>query len=149
MITDAITFELISVGPSVTSLGMEVILDRDNQKSFARFLADLDMQMRLERLEQAEESRRSRMKRKAKESKVPAGSGSLTLADVTSRLQVDRSTVRRYVATGKLVGSRIGENGPYRFKEKDVQKLLICQGTAEEKDEELHAFIAKQIYPSG
>ncbi len=64
------------------------------------------------------------------------------------RLQIDRSTVRRYVATGKLVGSRIGENGPYRFREKDVQKLLVSQGTEEEKDEELHAFIAKNIHPS-
>jgi excisionase family DNA binding protein len=145
MITDAISFELISVDPSMTSLGKEIILDRDNQKAFVRFLADLDMQRRLERQEQAEESRRSRMKRKPKEAKVHVGSGTLTLADVASRLQVDRSTVRRYVATGKLVGSRIGENGPYRFHEKDVQKLLVSQGTAEEKDEELHAFIAKTI----
>ena len=106
------------------------------------------MQMRLERLEHAEESRRSRMKRKPKEAKMPAGSGSLTLADVAARLQLDRSTVRWYVAMGKVVGSRIGENGPYRFKEKDVQKMLVSQGTAEEKDEELQAFIAKTIYPS-
>ncbi len=133
MITDAISFELISVDPSMSCLGKEILLDRDNQNAFARFLAALDIQMRLERLERAEESCRTRMKRKPKEAKAQVGSGTLTLADVSARLQVDRSTVRRYVATGKLVGSRIGENGPFRFKEKDVQRLLVSQGTAEEK----------------
>jgi excisionase family DNA binding protein len=136
MITDSTAFDMIFTGPSMKGMSTDGTLERDNQKSFLRFLADVDMQMRLERLEQAEESRRSRMKRKAKEAKVHVGSGTLTLAHVAARLQVDRSTVRRYVATGKLIGSRIGENGPYRFMEKDVKKLLVSQGAAEERDEE-------------
>lgn len=144
MTTDAIIFELISVGTPTDGLSIGAI-ERDNQRAIYSVLDDLQLRMRFERLEQAEESRRTRMKRKPKEAKVLAGSGTLTLADVAERLQVDRSTVRRYVAAKKLNSSRIGENGPYRFKEKDVQKLLVDQGTAEERDAELGAFIAKQI----
>ena len=49
----------------------------------------------------------------------------LSTNEVAARLGLDRSTVLRYLRTGKLVGSRV--NGSYRISERAVAELLRSQ----------------------
>lgn len=50
--------------------------------------------------------------------------GLLTLQECAKILKVHHMTIRRYIKSGKLKATRIGEKGMYRIKVEDLKRLM-------------------------
>lgn len=66
----------------------------------------------------------------------------LTLAEVADYLRVSKRSVRRMIRLGSLPAYRIGGSGPYRFRNRDVDALLVPADRLVEED--VHSYITDQ-----
>ena len=57
-----------------------------------------------------------------------AGDELLTVQEVATRLKLNPETVRRWLRSGRLSGTRFGGSGGYRVSVSEVQKLLAGSG---------------------
>jgi excisionase family DNA binding protein len=48
----------------------------------------------------------------------------LTVEDVAERLQVTRESVRRYLRTKQLAGTRLGTKAGWRIREADLERFM-------------------------
>lgn len=149
-----ITFELVSSGLSNGSRFSSTSpcspitdrhIERANQHTIDQLLDRLQMWLAVEGLLAAEANRRARMLRKPKTSTLPANAAMLTKREVAQRLHVTERTVDRYVTAGLLSSHHLGSSGSCRFKQEDVERLLIVEKTAEQIADDLESFINKQI----
>jgi excisionase family DNA binding protein len=69
----------------------------------------------------------------------------LTTQDVSAYLNVSKRTVQRYVKAGKLQAFRLAGGGPFRFKEIDVNRLLIAEKSIDQRDSDIRSYIHNQI----
>lgn len=96
-------------------------------------------------LMEAENRRRQRMKRISQQSSVvPSADCMLSKKEVAAQLHVSERMVERYVKDGLLPTYRLGSNGSCRFKNKDIERLLIAQETTATEDH-VSDFITHQL----